>query len=219
MSNRIASQSVRSDDTVVKGTPWPPHRIPHSPAVGGHSPREDRKLRERFREGPARAPVTETPLEEEHDVDRQVRDYGVARIAPDLEPLRMRWSDQLGRHGCLLSASSLLPGRRRFGVWAIPRKCDFSSAAASVWIQKFCNTVRSTTSISAIAKSAPMHRRGPPPNASQVGATALVPRKRCGSNRSGCGIDLRILVKISDPDEHRAAVRNFHVAEVGARRR
>ena len=32
------------------------------------------------------------------------------------------------------------------------------------------------------------------------------------------GVDFRILVKISNPDEHRASVRNFHVAEVGARR-
>ena len=37
-------------------------------------------------------------LEEEDDVDREVRDNGVADIAADVAPLHLRWFDQLGRH-------------------------------------------------------------------------------------------------------------------------
>ena len=49
-------------------------------------------------------PRVEMPLEEEDDVDRQVRDNGVADIAADFEPLCVQWSDQLGRHNGLRSA-------------------------------------------------------------------------------------------------------------------
>jgi hypothetical protein len=44
------------------------------------------------------------PLKEEDDVDRQVRDNGVANIAADFEPFCVQWSDQLSRHNGLRSA-------------------------------------------------------------------------------------------------------------------
>ena len=46
----------------------------------------------------------EMALKEEDSVDRQVRDHGIANIATDFEPLRVRWSDQLSRHDGLPSA-------------------------------------------------------------------------------------------------------------------
>ena len=79
------------------------HTLPHTsdshpPAVQGHSPREDWQLRERLRECVCEIIRIEMPLEEEHNVDRQVRDNGVAGIAADVEPLHLRWFHQLGRH-------------------------------------------------------------------------------------------------------------------------
>ena len=105
-----------------------------------------------------------------------------------------------------------------FGVWAIPRKCDFSSAAASVWIRKFRSTVRSTISISAIAKSEPMHRRAPPPNASHAGAAGLVPLEAMGIESFGVREDFRILVQVGNAHEHRAITRDPPLAEVEVRR-
>src|SRR6476659_8386572 len=121
---------------------------------------------------------------------RQVRDDGIADIAADFEPPGGQRSDQLGRrgHGQWGYARRFIVTRPpSLGLCATPWKYGFSSAAVAVWIQKLRSTVRSTTSISVIAKSAPIHRRAPPPNASHAGAAGLVPRKRCGSNRSGQG--------------------------------
>ena len=59
--------------------------------------------RQRVRKRTAERPRVEMPLEEEDKVGRQVRDDGVACIATDFEPLRVRWSDQLGRHSGLRS--------------------------------------------------------------------------------------------------------------------
>ena len=76
----------------------------HRAVDQGHSPREDRKIRERLRKCTSERRRVELPLKEEDDVDRQVRDNGVADIAADFEPLCGHWSDQLSRHNGLRSA-------------------------------------------------------------------------------------------------------------------
>lgn len=70
----------------------------HPAVVQGHSSREDRKIRERARKCADQCPGVEMPLEEKDDVDRQVRNHGIADVATDFEPFCVQWSDQLGRH-------------------------------------------------------------------------------------------------------------------------
>src|SRR5215204_472669 len=70
----------------------------HRAVDHGYSPREDRKIRQRVRKCAAERVWVEMALEEEDNVDGEVRDNGVADIAADVEPLRRRWFDQLGRH-------------------------------------------------------------------------------------------------------------------------
>src|ERR1700692_2016582 len=87
-----------------EGHPLPLTSDSH-PAVGHrHSPREDRKIRERARECTCERPRVELPLEVEDNGDRQVRDNAVADIAADFEPFCVLWSDQLSRHNELPSA-------------------------------------------------------------------------------------------------------------------
>ena len=69
-----------------------------------------------------------------------------------------------------------------------------------------------------MAKSAPMHRRAPPPNASHVGAAALGTAEAIRIESFGVREDFRILVQIGDAHEHRAILRNPPLAEVEVRR-
>src|SRR5262249_19548768 len=64
------------------------------PAVGhAHSPREDRQIRECALKRTTEGACVEMALEEEDNVDREVRDNGVADIAADVEPFRLGWFD------------------------------------------------------------------------------------------------------------------------------
>ncbi len=132
---RIASHSVRSDDTVVKGTPCPSHRIrillpsrAIRPAKIGI-----------FVRACANAPVS--ALASRRRLKKKTT--WTAKFATMASPTLHRISNRPACEGLISWVDTVAYFRRftvtrppSFGVWAIPRKCDFSSAAASVWIRE-----------------------------------------------------------------------------------
>jgi len=133
-AERIASRSVRQDDTEVKGTPCPSHRIRILPSSTASRPAKIG----RFASACANAPVSAL-------VSRcrsKKKTTCTAKLATMASPTLQRTSSRCACNGLISWVDTMGYVRRftttrppSFGVWAIPRKCDFSSAAASVWIR------------------------------------------------------------------------------------
>ena len=141
----------------------------------------------------------------------------VADVAADVESLRVQWSDQLGRHSGLPSAGDYYAAATFRGMGDSPemrllvgggsRSGSGNSAAPSAARYRF----------RLIAKSAPMHRRAPSPNASHPGAGGLVSAEAVRIESFGVREDFRILVQIGNAHKYVAIVRNPPRAEVEVR--
>ena len=77
---------MRSDETVVKGTPCPSQRIRIFAPSAAMRPAKIGSLVSAWANATGESTCVQTPLEEEHNVHGQVSDDGVACVAPDLEP-------------------------------------------------------------------------------------------------------------------------------------
>src|SRR3984957_21134070 len=86
LTESVVGRDTREGDTLTLAADS------HRAVDHGHSPRKDGKVGERVRKGTGQRPRVEMPLEEEDNVDRQVRDHDITDIATDFEPFCVQWS-------------------------------------------------------------------------------------------------------------------------------
>ena len=143
------------------------------------------------------APSCRVAAQRKDKVVRHVRENNVNDVAADVESLRGQWLDHLGRHGELLSASDYYAAAAFRGIGDSPEIRLLVGGGVGVDL-KILEDSPSTISISLIAKSAPMHRRAPFPNASHAGAGLLGVPEAVRIESFGVREDFRILVQIGE---------------------